>query len=232
MFRRTLRKLIPIYAILPLIMTGLMNLLAYQGAKLFQVFFGTDSARDMTSALDRAIPFCPVWVWIYLGTFLFWIYQNLTVAQESPKMAYRLAAADFVAKLICLGFFVFLPTTNIRPEVTGGGVTAFVMRFVYWIDTPTNLFPSIHCMVAWLGTRYIYECKHLKHRVLVSVLCTVGSLLVFASTLFTRQHVLLDVLSGVAVAEIGWLIARYTKLPKCVEKLNDKFMKTRLCAIL
>ena len=125
-----------------------------------------------------------------------------------------------------------LPTTNFRPEVEGSGFIPFVMRFIYWIDTPTNLFPSIHCFVAWLGTRYIYECRSLRHRALTGVLCTIGTLLVFASTLFTKQHVLLDVISGIVVAEIGWLVARFTKLPNVLEHLNEKFMKTRLCKIL
>lgn len=232
MLRHTLRKIIPTYAVLPLILTGLMNLFAYQGAKFVQLFTGNTNALDMTAAWDHAFPFQPAWVLVYIGTFVFWTYQYTTVARESPAMAYRLSAADFVAKLICFVFFIVLPTTNVRPSVEGSGFIPFVMRFIYWVDTPTNLFPSIHCFVAWLGTRYIYECKSLRHRALTSALCTVGTLLVFASTLFTKQHVLLDVISGVAVAEIGWLIARFTRLPRVLERLNEKFMRTRLCAIL
>ena len=232
MFRRTLRKIIPTYTILPLLLTWFSNLFAYQGAKFIQLFTGYADAIDMTTAWDRATPFCPVWVLMYIGTFVFWFYQYTTVARESPKMAYRMATADFVAKMICMVFFIVMPTTNVRPEVEGTGFIPFVMRFIYWIDTPTNLFPSIHCFVSWLGTRYIYECKSLRHRVLTSILCTIGSLLVFASTLLTKQHVLPDVISGVIVAEIGWLVARFTKLPNVLERLNEKFMKTRLCAIL
>lgn len=232
MFRRTLRKLIPTYTILPLMLTWLSNLLAYQGAKFIQLFTGYANALDMTTAWDRATPFQPAWVLVYIGTFVFWFYQYTTVARESPQMAYRMAMGDLVAKAICMVFFIVLPTTNVRPEVEGSGFIPFVMRFIYWIDTPTNLFPSIHCFVSWLGTRYIYECKSLRHRVQTSILCTIGSLLVFASTLFTKQHVLPDVISGVIVAEIGWLVARFTKLPNVLERLNEKFMKTRLCAIL
>jgi len=60
----------------------------------------------------------------------------------------------------------------------------------------------------------------------------VGSLLVFASTLFTKQHVIVDVFSGVAVAEIGFVIAKYTKLPSVLGRLNEKFMNTKLCQFL
>lgn len=228
MLRRTLRKIIPIHAIFPLCLTGLMNLLAYQGAKLVQFFTGYENALDMTTAFDRAIPLQPAWVLIYVATFVFWIYQYTTVARESPAMACRLAAADGLAKLICLLFFLLLPTTNVRQEVPGSGVFSFLLRFIYWVDTPTNLFPSIHCFVAWLGTRFLFDCK----KGAVPVLCSLGSLLVFASTLFTHQHVIADVLAGVAVAELGYLVAKHTALPRLIERLNDKFTKTRLSRIL
>ncbi len=232
MIQRNLRKIIPTYAIFPLVMTGLMNLIAYQGAKFIQLFTGYADALDMTTAWDAAVPFEPAWVLVYVGTFVFWTFQYITVARESPALAYRLVAADFVAKILCLVFFVALPTTNVRPEVTGSGFIPFLMRFIYWIDTPTNLFPSAHCFVAWLGSRYIFECKRLKHRYLLGFVCVIGSLLVFASTMLTKQHVLADVIGGVAVAEIGWFVARFTNLPEVFGRINDKFMQTRLCKFL
>lgn len=232
LFRRTLRRVIPAYASFPLLLTGLMNLFAYQGAKLVQLIFLSQEMLDMTTALDRRFPFAPVWVLAYVGTFVFWFYQYTTVARESPEKACRLAAADAVAKLICLFFFVFVPTTNVRPTVEGSGFVPWLMRLIYWFDTPTNLFPSIHCFVAWLGTRFMYECRLPKHRALTNVLCTVGSLLVFLSTLFTKQHVLWDVVSGVAVAELGYWLSRLKSLTALVAKLNERFMKTRLAKIL
>ncbi len=228
MFRRILRRIIPVYAILPLCLTGLTNLLAYQGAKLFQLIFGIENAVDVTSAFDAATPFRPAWVLVYIGTYLFWIYQYVTVAKESPQMACRLAVADGVAKLICLFFFIVIPTTNVRPEVEGSGIVPFLMRAIYFLDTPTNLFPSIHCFVAWLGTRYLFSCKKLRYKPLVCALCCVGTLMVFASTLLTKQHVLLDVLGGIAVSEIGWLVARFTKLPQKLEPLAEAFAQTKL----
>lgn len=231
MLRKLLRKIIPTYAIFPLTLTGLANLIAYTGVKLLPLR-PEIAPRDLTGVVDGYFPFQPVWVLIYVGTFLFWIYQYTTVARESPQMAYRLAAGDFVAKVICMLFFLFFPTTNVRPEVTGSGFIPFVMRFIYWIDAPTNLFPSIHCFVAWMGTRYMFLTKKARPKALVCTLCVIGSLLVFASTLFTKQHVFWDVLGGVTVAEIGFLTAKLTKLPTVVERLNEKFMKTKLCKIM
>lgn len=229
MLKKIMRRLFPDYAILPLISTGVMNIVAYQGAKLFQLAAGTANATDMTTAWDAALPFLPIWVLPYIGTFFFWTYQNIRVAQESPEKACRLAVADITAKLICLICFLAVPTTNVRPTVEGSGAIAFLMRFIYWIDTPTNLFPSIHCFVAWLGTRFLYDCQTLgRKKVPVCALCTLGSLAVFLSTLFTRQHVLADVLGGIAVAEIGYWVSRIRPLTAAYGRLNDRFQRSRL----
>ena len=173
MLRRLLHKIVPPENSLPLAITGLMNLIAFSGPKLLQVLGWSLPMHDMTAAFDRAFPFSPVWVFVYVAAFPFWIYQYSVVAKESRSLCYRLVAADFAAKVICLLFFVLLPTHNVRPPLETGGFTGWAMRTIWLLDTPTNLFPSIHCFVSWLGTRYIYECRSLRHRGLTCTLCTV-----------------------------------------------------------
>ena len=235
MLRRTLQRIIPTYAVLPLFCTGLTFLLCYQGPKLIQAIFGAGNAMDMETQLptiaklDAMFPFTPAWSFVYLFSVVFMFYQHTTAARESPEAAYRLAAADLFGKLICMIFFIAMPTTNERPLVEGDGFIAFFMRFVYRIDTPTNLFPSLHCFIAWLGTRQIFEAKNPRFRVLNCTLCLIGSLLVFISTLYTKQHVIIDIFAGVALAEIAFVIAKHTGLPNIFKKLNEWFMTTKLC---
>ena len=229
MLRRFLHKFVPPYAGFPLALAGLMNLVSYTVSKWIQTLFGLESrAVDMTTAFDAAIPFEAIWIFPYLVTFVFWFYLYTTVAKESPQAAYRLVTADVLGKLVCMIFFIAMPTTNVRPEVTGTGFLPFVVRFVYWIDAPSNLFPSLHCFIAWLGTRQILEAKRLRFPTLNGVLCVIGSLIVFASTLFTKQHVIADVVSGVVLAEICFLIAKYMKLPNVIARINAKSMTTKL----
>ncbi len=213
-------------------LTALSLLCSYQGAKLYQFLFGFHNPADLTIAFDQGTPFLPGWVWIYIGSYLFWIYVYTTGAKDSEQAACKLAVADIVGKLICLICFLFFPTTNIRPAVEATGLTPFLMRTIYALDTPTNLFPSVHCFIAWLGTRYILTSQNLKHKGIHCTVSLIGSALVFASTLFTKQHVLWDVIGGIAVAEISILVARVSPLPCMLEKWNKKFMKTRVCKLL
>lgn len=231
MLRHTIGKIIPDYAILPLALTGINNVIAFNGGKLIQLLTGIKPI-DMTGMMDDFFPFYPIWILAYIGTFAFWMYQYITVARESREQAYRLVAGDFVAKVICMLFFVLLPTTNVRPSAEGSGVFLFLTRFIYWVDSPRNLFPSIHCFVAWLGTRQMFEAKKIRHRALICTLCVLGSILVFLSTMHTKQHVFFDVIGGIAVAEIGFVTAKYTKLPNLFQAINERFLASKLYAFL
>ncbi|MDE6635131.1 MAG: phosphatidic acid phosphatase, partial [Lachnospiraceae bacterium] len=75
---------------------------------------------------------------------------NYILATHEGKEAwFRFAAADMLSRVVCLVFFILLPTTNIRPEITTSDFTSRLVQLIYALDKPTNLFPSIHCLVSW-----------------------------------------------------------------------------------
>lgn len=156
--------------------------------------------------LDRAIPFLPWTVSIYFACFLFWAASYILYAAQENDFAYRFFLADFMSKGVCLIFFLLLPTTNLRPEVLGTGVWDHLMRFLYWIDEPANLFPSIHCMCSWLC--YIGARENPKLPVWWRRFTLVSAIVICASTLTTKQHVVVDVIGGVALAELSFQAAK------------------------
>jgi membrane-associated phospholipid phosphatase len=102
----------------------------------------------------------------------------------------------------------------------GNSPADVLIRFVYWIDAPTNLFPSIHCLVSWMcfigvrGKSYVPKWYQI-----FSCLFAVA---VFASTLFTKQHFIVDVIAGVVIAELCYYISCHTKIYCWVEKQFDR----------
>lgn len=147
----------------------------------------------------------PVFLIIYFGCYLFWVVNYFLISLREKEIKYKFFTADFYARIICFLFFVFFPTTNVRPELTGDGIFIRGMRFLYEVDAPVNLFPSIHCMASW------FCCIGLRGDKSVpgwyKKLSMVIAALVFVSTLTTKQHVFVDVLGGVAVAELTWWIS-------------------------
>lgn len=159
---------------------------------------------DLTLPIDRDILFLPWTVVIYLGCYLFWAGNYLLCVPQEKSRACRFFAADLLAKSVCLLFFLLLPTTNLRPEVTGTGLCDRLMALVYRLDAPVNLFPSIHCLVSWLswiGVRDRQDIPRWYRRFSLGMAAAIC-----LSTLTTKQHVAADVAGGILLAELSYLV--------------------------
>ena len=165
---------------------------------------------DMTTTIDRLIPFIPGTVSIYFGCYLFWCINYFLCAVQEKQARDRFFCADMLAKGICFCLFLLIPTTNIRPEVTGSTVWDTLMKLLYRIDAADNLFPSIHCLVSWfcwIGVRGRKDIPAVYRHFSLTV-----AVAVCLSTLTTKQHVLADVLSGVLLAELCYLFSGRTNI--------------------
>lgn len=215
-YQKYINKWIPMYGILSLISCFLLNSLIYTGT---QLALKNAYHYDLTSALDRKVPFVQEWVWVYVICFAFWAVSYILITREGKEKWFRFAAADMMSRLICMVFFIVLPTTNVRPEVTGDGLTSWLMRFIYQMDAPTNLFPSIHCLVSWFCFIGIRKSK--KVPVWYKVFACVFALLVCASTQFTKQHYLIDIPGGILLAELCWYLTNHTEIYRAWQRFFD-----------
>ncbi len=165
---------------------------------------------DMTASIDRLVPFLPWTVSIYFGCYLFWCINYYLCAVQERTERDRFFCADALAKGICFVLFLLIPTTNIRPEIIGETVWDILMKLLYQIDAADNLFPSIHCLVSWfcwIGVRKREDIPVLYRHFSLAM-----AVAVCISTLTTRQHVIADVIGGVALAEVSYILAGYAKV--------------------
>ncbi len=155
---------------------------------------------------DHEIPLVPVFVLVYFGSYVYWLLGVLLVGRRGRNPLYELLTTALLCFGVCLLFFVFLPTTIVRPEIAESGVWNALIRVLYRLDTPQNLFPSMHCMNSWLIFIAVRGKK--EYAKWIQLLFCIFSFLVFASTVFVRQHFLVDIAGGVLLAEIGTFIVR------------------------
>lgn len=211
----------PVHWLLPVVFTFILNNSIYFGVR---PFVEHKYHYDMTTSLDKMIPFMPQFILVYFGCFIFWVINYCMIAKQNKEQRYRFFTADFYARLVCLAFFIFLPTTNIRPELVGNNIWICLVRFLYKIDQPNNLFPSIHCMASWFS--YIGIRKNQKIPSWYRRLSCIIAVTVFFSTLTLKQHVIADVVAGAALAEITYFVSRHTNgylvYMRIFERLGDK----------
>jgi membrane-associated phospholipid phosphatase len=151
--------------------------------------------------LDHLIPLWPIWTVPYLLTLAVWLSFDVWAIF---KMEDRLFKAYIIASLVTIVpsmlIFIFWPTYVLRPQVTGQDWASNLLRFLYANDHPNDAFPSGHMyfavLVAYFGTRW-------KPRLLILMIAMV--VMVIGATLFTKQHYVLDLVGGAAMAAIGTL---------------------------
>ena len=194
--KTTILGIIPRYAVLPLLVVVAWNMCVYFGNRIFS---SNLYHYDFTTSLDEKIPLIPWTIVIYLGCYLFWIVNYILSCRDNREKALRFTSADVIGKTVCFLFYVF----------------SQMMNWLYGTDAADNLLPSIHCFVSWMCFIGIRNSPKVpswwkKSSFIIAIAICI-------STLTTKQHILIDVFSGVLLAEVCYVLADkfpvLTKLP-------------------
>ena len=212
-------KLFPSYAYLPLIITVLLHMTIYWGTKAIN---GNAVHHSIPVSFEDAIPFAPEWVTIYTATFIFWMLGLAVCMTRERELCFRMFTGLYIAELICAVFFIALPTVIDRPEAAGGLYYDRLLAQLYAADQPTNLFPSMHCMFAYMVFRGFMIAKLDKPVVIGSGLFAA---LVCASTVFVKQHFLLDTFAGIILGEVAVTLSLKTNAWKLMDKIHFKLLR-------
>jgi len=163
-----------------------VNMLVYYGSKLFQTVFQLEF-HDMTSVIDLAIPLVPAFILFYIAWFPFVLVNFYLATRDSTYHAVHFATAHILGELTVGVIFVIYPTTYVRPEITTGGFFTFLVKMIYFFDSPVNLFPSVHCFAATMAALAILSQKNLHWAYKVFTFLFAAG--ICASTVLVKQHV-------------------------------------------
>lgn len=211
-------KILPKYAFLPIITSLLLNSVTYFGSRIFTTNL---KHHDFSIFLDKQIPFVPFMITVYILAYVVWIIGFVVIGRESKEVCYQVFTGEQIAKICCLLAFIIVPSTIIRPEITGNGIFEQLTKLIYSMDSPDNLLPSIHCLENWICFRGAMKCK--KVGKVYKTFMFVAAILVFASTLMVKQHVVLDVIAGIAVVELGIFLSKKFNLGRIYYIIENRF---------
>jgi membrane-associated phospholipid phosphatase len=152
-------------------------------------------------ALDRAVPVQPAWALVYGALYMFLILLPVFVVrqEEQIRRTVRAYLSVWITAYVC---FLLYPTIAPRPdEVVGEGFAVWGLRTLYDSDPPYNCFPSLHVAHSFVSALTCWRV----HRGLgiAAVLCAA---LVGLSTLYTKQHYVLDVIAGILMACVAYIV--------------------------
>ena len=127
--KKYINPVIPLYGIIPLLSCFALNMLVYSGTMILCADW---KHYDLTTSFDKMVPLVPEWMYIYFGCYLFWVVNYILVARiyrDDKARFYRFVITDMMSRLVCAAFYIGFPTTNIRPDVTGGGFSESMLTF-------------------------------------------------------------------------------------------------------
>ena len=159
----------------------------------------------MYCRLDDLIPFCEGFVLPYLFWFVYLIgihvYTFLYEKEAFQKLMKFIIVSYSVALLI---FFLYPNCQLLRPAVfpRDNALTDLVALF-YRMDTNTNVCPSLHVvgsLAVWYTARETRLFQHRGWRLFFHL----ATPLVCVSTVFLKQHSVLDLVAGVLVSWAAW----------------------------
>ena len=161
--------------------------------------------------LDDLIPFCKYAILPYFAWFAWIPFTLFYLLWKAPREDFwRLCLPLFSGMTIALACYAVLPTAlDLRPYwVPGSDIFAQTVRFLYRTDTATNVCPSIHCQSSACMALAFSSSTLTEKRPGLKVLAWVWAALICASTVFTKQHSIVDVVCGLAVAFV-WVPVLY-----------------------
>ena len=151
--------------------------------------------------LDRRVPLQPAWALVYGTLYLFLILLPVFVVRQEEHIR-RTVLAYLTVWLAAYACFLLYPTMAPRPaKVVGEGFIVWGLRFLYQSDPPYNCFPSLHVAHSFVSALTCWRV----HRGL-GIAATLSAALVGLSTLFTKQHYILDVLAGMLLAFAAYVV--------------------------
>jgi membrane-associated phospholipid phosphatase len=150
--------------------------------------------------LDDKIPFCEYFIIPYL---LWFFYIGITIAwflfKESKHSYYQLTGLLFGGMTICLLICTIFPNgLNIRPEINfDKNIFTRLTSIIYTADTSTNVFPSIHVFTSVAVVGAIRRSQAAQNHRWILPASSLLSLLIVLSTMFLKQHSVVDVTAGI-----------------------------------
>jgi len=171
-------------------------------------------------------PVWPIWVLPYVLCYLLWVYTYVWLIL---KMEDRLFRAFIVACMLTFsigaGTFIFFPTYVKAAVIEGNDIFSVLLRFIHQNLGRYAAFPSGHIYITTLLALF-YGRWYPRQKLLWTLILVIVSL----STLFTRQHYILDVVGGFVVAVMGYHFGLWYTGFCPAQKRTDKHSGKRIAS--
>lgn len=156
-------------------------------------------------ALDDMIPFCEAFLIPYALWFVLLVWMSLHTLLYDRETFIHYMQYIILTYTTAIVIYLIWPTCQqLRPAVMPrDNILTRLMSLIYRADTSTNVCPSIHVLGS-LGVFFASrEAKGLQTPAMRCFI-TLSTILICLSTIFLKQHSVIDVLSALPLGLLGY----------------------------
>ena len=174
------------------------------------------------SKIDDYIPFLKVFIIPYLFWFFYIGIGLMYFGMKSKKDYFYLIKLIYISMTVCYIIYCVLPSgQSLRPVIKNTDIFSRLVNFIYTIDPPTNVCPSLHVIDAISVNIVVWNSELFENNKKVKIISLICMILICASTMFIKQHSIIDVFAG-----IGFSIVLYLSVYIVPELIQNREAKT------
>lgn len=178
----------------------IFQVVLYFGCEFFQ-----KNPKNMDLPIDKKIPALPYFALIYVLWFPLIAIFPISLFKEAKNLYELYVICWIIDIFISVIIYLAYPTTCTRPKdlenIKGGWMLKILYKFSY---KGLNCSPSMHCSISTLV--FIFALAASTMPINLRIIYSTTALGIILSTLFTKQHVLIDLVTGVLLALVIFLI--------------------------
>lgn len=162
------------------------------------------------TVFDDMIPFCEFFIVPYLLWFpymvfavIYFIFFNKN-KHEYYQLIFNLMMGMTIFLIVS---YIYPNIQHLRPaEFPRDNIFTHAVQMLYATDTPTNILPSIHVFNSLAIHMSLTNCEALREHRKIRYSSLVLTVLIIMSTMFLKQHSVIDVCMGATLALFGYLL--------------------------
>ena len=169
--------------------------------------FIKDNYWATQTSIDYHIPFIPQFIVIYDSWSFLLFALGIYLIVKDPEGFRRYMWTILLTFFTATAFCALVPNgQDLRPAVMEQhNFFTWMVQYTYSLDTNTNVFPSVHVLGVLAALFAIWHTQGMK-KWTWRVFSLIYGILIIASTLFVKQHAFIDVLAGLFLGAIGYVV--------------------------
>ena len=178
----------------------------------FALYFLTENlipaekCRPVHCALDDIIPFCEYFVIPYVLWYVLIVVSLLYFLLYNVESFKKLQTYIIITQVAAMLIYILFPNRqDLRPDIlTSDNFCTDIIMLLYSFDTNTGVCPSLHCAYSigiasvWLKEKDVSVLLRAGIAVFCAVICV--------STMFIKQHSVLDFLAALPICLLAEIL--------------------------